>query len=435
MTTFTTGATSKSKKNTIDKIMLTAVVAIAGPLILVGIILYNYAYANLEEVKTNWIQYRCNPLYMPFAGTVRPDVTTYENFQFCTTSIASEIMGRALEPVHMLFSAFAGAIQPVLGELDSFRGVITGLQNFVMSFVSQTFSKIINVFGTFLSLMARIRDLSGRILGSATYSVVIASSAINLIESLFSTIRSMLSSVVALIFGLAIVILFVFPPLLFAMIPIGISLGISYECFDPQTPIDLADGRTVPLYRVNVGDVLANKARVTATMRFETTPRTELYLYKHILVTGNHLVRESVWRYVRDSKNAVKYQGVLPREVICLNTSTHEISIDGTIFADYEEVDSEAPDYVPLNPTDMLEGGIELCTVRPGMKVGETHITGVVHLEDCKMQVFTDSPSGRFKLNDGFARDYPDTHDPEEFEEIQERVLSELNRRLMNNEG
>jgi hypothetical protein len=435
MKIFTTGATSKSKKNTKRKIMLPTILAIAGPLIIVGVILYNYAYMNLEDVKKDWVKYRCNPLYMPFAGTMREGVSAYENFQFCTTSIASEIMGRALDPVHMLFSLFTSALKPVLGQLNSFRGMIVGLQNFITSFVSQTFAKIANVFRTFLSLMSRVRNLTSRIMGSATYAIVIASSSINLIESTFSMIRSLLSSVVALIFGLAIIILFVFPPLLFAMIPIGISIGVSYECFGPQTPIDLADGRTIPLNRVKVGDVLSNGGNVTATMRFARQPSTDLYMYKNILVTGNHLVRESTWKYVRDSKLSKKYEGVLPDEVICLNTSNHEICIDGVTFADYEEVDSEAPDYVALNATDILEGGIELCKVRPGMKVGNTHITGVVQLENCKMQVFTDSPDGQFKLNEGFARDYPDTHDPFEFEEIQERVLSELNRRLMNNEG
>ena len=410
-------------------------VVLAGPILIVGIILYNYAYANLEEVKKDWVKYRCNPLYMPFASSIRPDTTTYENFQFCTNAMASQIMGRALDPVNTMFSLFTDALKPVVGELDSFRGMITGLQTFVTSFVGQTFSKMGTVFGTVVSLMQRVRDLAGRIVGSMTYAVVISSTAVNLIESLFGAIRTMLSSVIAIIFGLAIIILFVFPPLLFVMIPIGISLGISYECFDPQTPIDLADGRTVPLHRIRVGDVLANKARVTATMRFATQPTTELYLYKNILVTGNHLVRESRWIYVKDSTLATKYEGVRPSEVICLNTTNHEICVDGTTFADYEEVDTETPDYVPLNRTDTLEGGIELCRVRPGTRVGDMHITGVVHLEGEKMQVFTDSPDGRFKLNGGIARDYPDTHDPAEFEEIQERVLNELNRRIDNNEG
>uniref|UniRef100_A0A6C0HKT3 Vint domain-containing protein n=1 Tax=viral metagenome TaxID=1070528 RepID=A0A6C0HKT3_9ZZZZ len=412
-----------------------AVVLLAGPLLIVGVILYNYAYANLDEIKKDWVKYRCNPMYMPFASSMNPDVTTYENFQYCTTSTASGIFGRALDPVNMMFSAFVRALKPILGELDSFRGMITGLQNFVASFTEQTFAKLANVFGTFVHLLSKVRDLTSRILGSATYSIVIASTAINLIQSLFSTIRTMLTSIVSIIFGLAIIILFVFPPLLFVMIPIGISLGVSYECFDPQTPIDLADGRTVPLHRIRVGDVLANNARVTATMRFAVQPTTELYLYKNVLVTGKHLVRESRWVYVRDSTLATLYEGVRPSEVICLNTSNHEIRIDGVTFADYEEVDTEAPDYVPLNRTDTLEGGIELCCVRPGMRVGDVRITGVVHLEGEKMQVFTDSPDGRFKVNGGLARDYPDTHDPAEFEEIQERVLSELNRRIDNNEG
>ena len=199
---------------------------------------------------------------MPFASSIRPDTTTYENFQFCTNAMASQIMGRALDPVNTMFSLFTDALKPVVGELDSFRGMITGLQTFVTSFVGQTFSKMGTVFGTVVSLMQRVRDLAGRIVGSMTYAVVISSTAVNLIESLFGAIRTMLSSVIAIIFGLAIIILFVFPPLLFVMIPIGISLGISYECFDPQTPIDLADGRTVPLHRIRVGDVLANKATI-----------------------------------------------------------------------------------------------------------------------------------------------------------------------------
>jgi hypothetical protein len=252
---------------------------------------------------------------------------------------------------------------------------------------------------------------------------------------MFNMLRTMVTTIIIIIFSLSFLLLFIFPPLLFAMIPLGIALGVSYECFDPQTPIDLADGRTVPLHRIRVGDLLANGGSVTATMRFAVQPTTELYTYKNILVTGKHLVRESKWVYVSDSKLAVKYEGVRPREVICLNTTNHEICIDGVTFCDYEEVDSEPPDYKPLNPSDTLEGGIELCRIQPGDTIGGTRFMGVVHLEDGKMQVFTDSPDGTFKVNGGaVVRDYPDTHDLAEFEAIQERVLTELNRRVVNND-
>jgi len=416
---------------------LAAALVLAVPVLVLGAIVYNYATMNIEEVKRDWVNYRCNPMYMPFASTIQPDVSTSENFQYCTNAIASTILGRAADPIHQLFSVFTGILQTILGQLDGFRGMITGLQTFVTGFTDEIFSKIRNVFGTFIQLMARIRDITSRILGSTTYLIVISAAAINLLQSMFNMLRTMVTTIIIIIFSLSFLLLFIFPPLLFAMIPLGIALGVSYECFDPQTPIDLADGRTVPLQRVKVGDMLANNARVTAVMRFAVQPTTELYLYKNILVTGKHLVREyGIWVYVSNSKLAVKYEGVRPKEVICLNTTNHEICIDGVTFCDYEEVDSEPPDYTPLNPTDTLESGIELCRIQPGETIGGTRFVGVVHLEDGKMQVFTDSPDGQFKLKGGaIVRDYPDTHDLAEFEAIQERVLTELNRRVVNNEG
>jgi hypothetical protein len=414
---------------------LAAALVLAVPVLVLGAIAYNYATMNIEEVKRDWVNYRCNPLYMPLASIIQPDVSTSENFQYCTNTIAAALMGRALDPVNMIFSVFIGIVQGILKQLDVFRGMAAGLQNFIMGFADETFSKIRNVFGTFIQLMARIRDITSRILGSTTYFIVISMTAVNLLQSMFNMLRTMITTIVIIVFALSFLLLFIFPPLLFAMIPLGIALGISYECFDPQTPIDLADGRIVPLYRVKVGDTLANTARVTAVMRFAVQPTTELFLYKNILVTGKHLVRESKWVYVRDSKLAVKYEGVRPKEVICLNTTNHEICINGITFCDYEEVDSEPPDYTPLNPTDKV-GDIELCAIQPGARIGETHFLGVVHLEGGKMQVFTDSADGTFTINGGaVVRDYPDTHDVAEFEDIQKRVLSELNRRVVNNEG
>ena len=47
-----------------------------GPLLILGVILYTYVQANLENLRDNWTTYRCNPLYMPFAGGIQPEVST-----------------------------------------------------------------------------------------------------------------------------------------------------------------------------------------------------------------------------------------------------------------------------------------------------------------------------------------------------------------------
>jgi hypothetical protein len=40
-------------------------------LLLTGIV---HASESLNKVRDNWNEYRCNPIYIPFAGVVRPDV-------------------------------------------------------------------------------------------------------------------------------------------------------------------------------------------------------------------------------------------------------------------------------------------------------------------------------------------------------------------------
>ena len=56
---------------------------IIGPLLILGVIAYTYVQANLEKLRDEWTTYRCNPLFVPFAGGIQPDVSTIDNFQFC----------------------------------------------------------------------------------------------------------------------------------------------------------------------------------------------------------------------------------------------------------------------------------------------------------------------------------------------------------------
>ena len=48
--------------------VLSVSAVLIGPLLILGVIGYTYVQANLENLRDNWVQYRCNPMYMPFAG-------------------------------------------------------------------------------------------------------------------------------------------------------------------------------------------------------------------------------------------------------------------------------------------------------------------------------------------------------------------------------
>jgi hypothetical protein len=401
-----------------------------GPLLILGVILYTYAQATLDDARDNWVQYRCNPIYMPFAGSIQPEVSTADNFQYCISSMAQQVFKLLLDPIYMLFGVFNRLIGGVGYQFRFFRNFISGIQTFITSFTAETFAKIHDSFGVVMSLMSRIRDIIGRIVGSVGYTTAIAVTAVNLIEALVGYMKTVIIAIVIILFAISILLAFVAPALLGFAIFLGTFVGLSF-CFHPDTPIKLKDGSTVLLKQVKVGDYLSSGARVTATMAClaEGVP---LYTYGGTIVSGDHLVREDgKWLYVRDSKKKAHYVGPPPQTLICLNTTDHQIPIGSTIFADYEEIEEEL-DYEPLNPKDTvftLGGKVPLEKCYPGLHTIDGTIRAVVHLENGKMQVFMGNADGYFYINGGTrkVRDYPDSHDPVVLAKIQDRVLAELN--------
>jgi hypothetical protein len=404
--------------------------ATIGPLLIVGVILYTYAQATLDDVKNDWVTYRCNPIYMPFAGGIQPDVTTYENFQFCISSVAQQIFKYLLDPVYMLFEVVNGLLGTVGHDLRYFRNFISGIQTFITSFTAETFGKIHDSFGVLMSLMTRVRDIMNRIMGSAAYTATIAVTSVKLIQALVELMKTIIIAIIIILFAIGLILVFVAPQLLGFAIFLGTFVGLSY-CFHPDTPIKLKNGETVLLKHVKVGDTLSSGARVTATMVC-LAKDVPMYVYDGTIVSGTHLVKEDgQWTYIEKAKRSVPYDGPAPHTLICLNTSDHQIPIGDTVYADYEEIEEDL-DYEPLEPTDTvfsLMGKVPLSKCYPGLMTLDGLIRAVVHLENGKMQVFMGNSDGYFYINGGTrrVRDYPDSHDPAELAKIQDRVLAELN--------
>ena len=398
-----------------------------GPLLILGVIGYTYVQANLENLREEWTTYRCNPIYMPFAGGIQPDVTTLQNFEYCTAMMSQRILAIMMEPVQMLFNVFAGVLSAVTNDIGYLRNFASGLLSFIISFAVDAMSKIQTTFGVLISLLARVRDLMSRIMGSAGYTAVIMITAVNFIKSLWGALISLIQTIVVILFAISIVLAFVFPVLLAFAIPLGAAVGISF-CFHPDTLI-YSNGQLVPISKVKVGDILRDGSEVTGVIMFLGTG-VPMFIYEGVVVSGEHLVLEDgKWMYVRDSAKSVEYYGPNPEFIYCLNTSTHRIPIGNTIFADYEEIE-EPPNYEFLDPFDTVTtalGKTPLIFTYPGMWTYDGIINAVVYLPNNRMQLFMGTSDGMFTVSGRRVRDYPDSHDPAELARIQERVLSELN--------
>lgn len=468
--------------------MIDALVVATGPLFVLGILLYVNARRNAEDLKKNWTAYRCNPAYMPFASMFS-DTSAAENFSSCVSMMSKEVLARAVDPINAMFDIFNVGINRILNTTDGFLGFIAGLVKVIFQFALEVFGKLNNSFATLGFQLGHVRDIVNRIMASGYYAVFIASTIVSQIMALFNFMTTVLKAVVIMIFALGIILSLFYPIILAFFLPIGAAFGITF-CFHPDTPVETQRG-VIPIYKVQMGDILPGGSQVTSIFAFECGKRQELYEYRGVVVSGDHMVlHDGTWMYVKDT-GCPKYNQPTPYHLICLNTSDNRIRIGDAVFADYEETDdveatreieqivwgryTHSTYPIGLSPRTLVRLAKEdklvpISTIKVGDELVEGRVEGIVridakdiawydvdgclmsgsqpvfwkdakparelgarvggHVETYAVQLILDNPTGWFTVHDRmWVRDYPDSHNPATLEDIQKVVLNTLNKK------
>jgi hypothetical protein len=111
----------------------------------------------------------------------------------------------------------------------------------------------------------------------------------------------------------------------------GGESGYGGFCFDPNTPIQMADGSTKKIKNIQLGDDTKG-GEVTGVFQFKATD--EIHDYKGVTVAGSHYVKEDgKFIMVQDSPISVKIDKI--PVVYSLDTTGRRIFIKDIEFADY----------------------------------------------------------------------------------------------------
>ena len=92
-----------------------------------------FSLGALNEISKNFHNYRCNPLFMPFAGNFGLDPK--ENFNFCLTNIFNSKAAVVFAPIYNLLGGFSDIVKLVvdvaLGIRKLFSNFLFGVNNFM----------------------------------------------------------------------------------------------------------------------------------------------------------------------------------------------------------------------------------------------------------------------------------------------------------------
>jgi hypothetical protein len=265
---------------------------------------YAYGLAHLQEIKTNWVQYRCNPIYMPLAGMVGSDIAT--NFMNCTLQSVNTYAGFAMDPVYQNFNILTKILQTIMGSMDSMRSAMAGASNGFLGIVQTTFGKLQNTFQQVIQLFGRVRSIMNRMVTSFAVLMNIVSTGVQTGQSVANG-------------------------------PIG--QAAEFFCFQGQTLVDMMGDATSMISDIQPGQYLRSGALVKSVLAFDGS-KTEMKRLGKMYVSGNHKVlHDRKWIRVENHPDAEEAPSF--NRIYCLNVEgEHQIQSEGYTFKDYEETDN-----------------------------------------------------------------------------------------------
>lgn len=184
------------------------------PVLVIFIMLLVHASQSLEKIKLNWNEYRCNPAYMPFAGTIRPDVTTQENFLFCINQFGHDIFKVALDAIHELLGTVTSSLGEFIKPLSTFRGMFSIIRNVILKFTASTFSKIASSSSVFIHYLIKIQDVLKRFVGQGYITTYLVYGIVSFMEAFVKLFISIIKTFVIVMLAISFVLALFQPELL-----------------------------------------------------------------------------------------------------------------------------------------------------------------------------------------------------------------------------
>ena len=184
-----------------------------------------HASESLEKIRLHWNEYRCNPIYIPFAGYIRPDIGVEENFQHCMNMFGQSIFRFVIDAIMALFKDLVSGLSEISGPLSMFRGMFSRIRKFMLSFAAQTFGKITNSMSSITYILIKIRDVLKRFVGTGWIATFLANAAIDSAVSFVMLCISIIKGFVYALLAISIILALFQPELLVFAIVIASLLG------------------------------------------------------------------------------------------------------------------------------------------------------------------------------------------------------------------
>ena len=363
---------------------------------------YYHVMNNIQPIKADWLNQRCNPSVIPFAGLInKPDDQsafefTASNFNNCIYNILTDIINIFLAPLYYLVNLLTEVMNLIKESLQAVREVFDSIRKAVAGVSEDIMGRMLNFLIPLQVILIKIRNMFNQTQAVMTASIY---TLLGTYDTIVASTSGIVKIVAGILLSLAAIILVLFAIPFGLGLPFGLPLFGLYcviiyfaiivwiidmmilkkfinplpgipSCFDGDTILTLNNSEKIKVKNIKVGMILEEDNMVTAFM--EMACLDEIYELDKIYCTGEHKVKlNNEWIKVKNHPES-KLMDKNYEKVYCINTSNKTIKINNLIFGDYDELEkneideikSKCDKYLPklFNLGDIhkyLDGGFE----------------------------------------------------------------------------
>jgi hypothetical protein len=329
---------------------------------------YSVVMVNSNAIKADWVNQRCNPKVIPFAGFInKPDDQgifdyTGDNFSFCIQDILTKITGYAVQPFDFIINFLSAIFDDIKNAVNIIREFLASIRTKFSEIAENILTRILNMLIPIQRIFIALRDSFAKSQAVLTAGLYTSLGAYYTLQSLLGAIAEL---IIEILIAMAIicVALWICPftmgmaaTLTAVFISISIPLTIITvfmvdvlnvqtegippvpNCLDKNTLIQMNDLTYKKIIDIKLGDILLNNNKVTSIIKVNAKG-SDMYNLNGIIVSGTHILKyNNKWIKVSEHPFSKLIEVYDESYLYCLNTSSKIIIINDLIFTDWDEI-------------------------------------------------------------------------------------------------
>ena len=332
---------------------------------------YFIILSQMQPIKDDWINQRCKPQNLPFAGIINKPVDktiaeyTQENFDFCIQNVLTGITGVAVQPLTFITDGLTDVYGNIATDIQSGRTMFADIRNKLKHITQEISGRILNITVPIQQIVIAFRDMASKTQGILT-------SALYTSLGTYYTLKAVLGFVfesivkILIIIAVVVILLWIFPftwgvagTMTAMFIAISIPLAIvaifmssvldihssgipsvpsMKHCFDEDTIFQMENRENKSIKDINVGETFFKGGKITCKIIVDSA-YSKMYDLNDILVSDSHMLcYTGKWIPVKDHPEARILKTYNKPYLYCFNTSSKIIQLNGITFTDWDEL-------------------------------------------------------------------------------------------------